>query len=33
MNFNQFVRSNPTDEWYTTREAVELIVPYLKLGG
>lgn len=33
MNFTQLKKSANTDEWYTTRECVELIVPYLKNGG
>ena len=33
MNFSQQIKQSNTDEWYTTRESVELIVPYLLRGG
>ena len=33
MNFSTQIKQSNTDEWYTTRESVELIVPYLVRGG
>lgn len=33
MNFSQSIKKSNTDEWYTTRQDVELIVPYLIRGG
>ena len=35
MNFQNVLSKTQsgTDEWYTTRESVNLIVPYLKMGG
>lgn len=33
MNFSQQIKQSNTDEWYTTRENVEIIVPYLIRGG
>ena len=30
MNFSQQIKQSNTDEWYTTRESVELIIPYLQ---
>ena len=33
MSFSQDIKQSNTDEWYTTRESVELIVPYLLRGG
>lgn len=32
-NFSLAIKKSNTDEWYTTRDAVELIVPYLEGGG
>lgn len=33
MSFSQDLKQSNTDEWYTTRESVELIVPFLLRGG
>jgi len=33
MNFSQQIKQSNTDEWYTTRESVEIIAPYLERGG
>ena len=33
MSFSQDIKQSNTDEWYTTKECVELIVPYLVRGG
>ena len=33
MNFSQAIKQSNTDEWYTPREAVEIIVPYLEARG
>ena len=33
MNFSTAIKQSNTDEWYTTREGVELIVPFLVRGG
>lgn len=33
MSFSQDIKQANTDEWYTTRNSVELIVPYLSRGG
>lgn len=33
MNFSQQIKHSNTDEWYTARENVEIIVPYLIRGG
>ena len=33
MNFSTQIKQSNTDEWYTPKECVELIVPYLKRGG
>ena len=33
MSFSQDIKQSNTDEWYTTKESVELIVPYLLRGG
>lgn len=33
MNFSQQIKQSNTDEWYTTRNSVEMIVPYLIGGG
>lgn len=32
-NFSLAIKRSNTDEWYTPREAVELIIPYLEGGG
>lgn len=32
-NFSLAIKQSNTDEWYTPRDAVELIVPYLIRGG
>lgn len=33
INFSQLIKNSNTDEWYTPRESVEIIVPYLMWGG
>ena len=33
MNFSQQIKQSNTDEWYTPKENVDLIVPYLHMGG
>ena len=33
MNFSTAIKQSNTDEWFTTREDVERIVPYLVRGG
>lgn len=33
MTFSMEIKKSNTDEWYTPRECVELIVPYLLRGG
>lgn len=33
MNFSQQIKQSATDEWYTPREPVEQIIPYLHRGG
>lgn len=33
MNFSTQIKQSNTDEWYTTKESVSLIVPYLIGGG
>jgi len=33
MNFSQQIKQSNTDEWYTPKECVDLIVPYLHGGG
>lgn len=33
MTFSREIMKSKTDEWYTPRECVELIVPYLLRGG
>ena len=33
MNFSTLIKQSKTDEWYTPKEAVELIVPYLDKRG
>ena len=32
VTFSQMIKKSNTDEWYTTAEDVELIIPYL-VGG
>lgn len=32
-NFSLAIKQSNTDEWYTPREAVELIIPYLEGGA
>lgn len=33
MSFSDEIKKSNTDEWYTPKEAVEIIVPYLRRGG
>lgn len=33
MSFSQDLKQSNTDEWYTPRDCVELIVPFLQKGG
>lgn len=33
MNFSQQIKTSNTDEWYTTKESVEIIVPFLVKNG
>ena len=33
MSFIEQVRTSETDEWYTSEDTVEIIVPYLIRGG
>lgn len=33
MNFSQQIKQSNTDEWYTPKEAVEIIEPYLRERG
>jgi len=33
MNFSQQIKQNNTDEWYTPRKSVEMIVPFLVAAG
>lgn len=33
MSFSQDIKQSNTDEWYTTKECVELIIPFLLRGG
>jgi hypothetical protein len=33
MNFSTQLKQNNTDEWYTTEEAVNIIIPYLNKKG
>lgn len=33
MNFSEQIKQSNTDEWYTPKECVELIVKYLERGG
>lgn len=33
VTFSQAIKKSKTDEWYTPRENVEIIVPYLHRGG
>ena len=33
ITFSQMIKKSNTDEWYTTAENVEMIVPYLKNKG
>lgn len=33
MNFSQQIKQSNTDEWYTPKECVEIIVPHLKANG
>ena len=33
VTFSQAIKKSNTDEWYTPRENVEIIVPYLHRGG
>lgn len=33
MNFSEQIKKSNTDEWYTPKEPVEMIVPYLVRGG
>ena len=33
MNFSQQIKQSNTDEWYTTKESVKLIIPSLLRGG
>lgn len=33
MNFSTQIKQSNTDEWYTPKEAVRLITPYLSRGG
>lgn len=32
-DFSQQIKHSNTDEWYTTKDSVNLIVPYLIRGG
>ena len=32
-SFSDQIKKSNTDEWYTLRESVEVIVPYLNRGG
>ena len=33
VTFSQMIKKSNTDEWYTTAENVEMIVPFLKNKG
>ena len=33
MSFSDDIKKSNTDEWYTPKECVEIIVPYLHRGG
>ena len=33
MNFSTQIKQSNTDEWYTTKESVDMIIPYLVRGG
>lgn len=33
VTFSQAIKKSNTDEWYTPKENVEMIVPYLHKGG
>lgn len=33
MSFSMQIKQSNTDEWYTPKECVEMIVPYLNRGG
>ena len=33
MNFSTQIKQSNTDEWYTTKESVNMIIPYLVRGG
>ena len=33
VKFSQAIKKSNTDEWYTPRENVKIIVPYLHRGG
>lgn len=33
VNFSTQIKQSNTDEWYTPKEAVRLITPYLSRGG
>lgn len=33
MDFSQQIKQSKTDEWYTTRDSVKMVIPYLVRGG
>ena len=33
MDFSQQIKKSNTDEWYTNRDSVEMIIPYLRDNG